>query len=150
VHVNNVAPTVTAPSAQSSNEGENHSFDLGSFSDPGSDSPWSVSVDWGEASGVAVGPKSHTYADGPNDFTVHVTVTDKDGGADTKTFAVHVNNVAPTVRLDPSNDQSVDEGTTHTYKYTVSDPGIYDTFTVDTNYPSCGTNGTVTGTPTTT
>jgi PKD repeat protein len=97
---------------------------------------------------VAIGPKSHTYADGPNDFTVHVTVTDKDGGTDTKTFAVHVNNVAPTVTLDPSNDQNVDEGTTHTYKYTVSDPGIYDTFTVDTNYPSCGTNGTVTGTPT--
>ena len=37
--VANVAPSVTAAADQSSNEGESHSFSLGSFSDPGDDTP---------------------------------------------------------------------------------------------------------------
>src|SRR5439155_497750 len=47
VNVANVAPSVTAAADQASNEGASHSFDLGSFTDPGDDSPWHVSVDWG-------------------------------------------------------------------------------------------------------
>src|SRR4029450_1036983 len=35
--VNNVAPSVTAAAAQSSNEGSSNSFSLGSFTDPGPD-----------------------------------------------------------------------------------------------------------------
>ena len=71
----------------------------GTFSDPGFDSPWQVSVDWGDSarrpttrSPVAAPPRtsasgqSRTPTDGPNDYTVTVTVTDKDGGSDTKTF----------------------------------------------------------------
>ena len=153
VTVDNVDPSITAPSDQSSNEGENHSFDLGSLQRSGLRQPLEVSVDWGDsspttdyqitgsgaASSLAIGPKSHTYIDGPNDYTVSVTVTDKDGGSDTKTFMVHVNNVAPTVTLDPTNDTSVDEGSTHTYKYSVSDPGINDTFTVDSGIRSAAT-----------
>src|SRR5205823_9637830 len=105
VNVTNVPPTVTAPAAQSSNEGASHSFDLGTFSDPGSDSPWSVSVDWGDGSPLTTyqitgsGPASRAAEDttahqslaGLICRPLHVTVTDKDGGADTKTFAVHVN-----------------------------------------------------------
>ena len=137
VQVANVAPSVTAPSDQSSNEGDSHSFNLGSFSDPGPDSPWQVSVDWGDGSGPtsfqvtasgavsgqSLGSKTHTYADGPNDYTVTVTVTDKNGGVGDTTFSVHVNNVAPTVTFSAANDQSVNEGSTHTYTYTISDPG---------------------------
>ena len=48
--VNNVAPIVTAAADQSSNEGDSHSFALGSFTDPGPDGPWSVDVDWGDGS----------------------------------------------------------------------------------------------------
>ncbi len=49
VTVNNVVPTVTAPANQSSDEGENKSFSLGSFSDPGTaDNPWTVNVNWGD------------------------------------------------------------------------------------------------------
>ena len=40
-----------------------------------------------------------------------------------------VNNVAPTVTLAAGNDLSVNEGTTHTYGFTVTDPG-QDTFSV--------------------
>ena len=47
VHVANVAPSVTSAADQSSNEGENHSFALGSFTDPGPDADWSVDVELG-------------------------------------------------------------------------------------------------------
>src|SRR5439155_12984876 len=72
VTVNNVNPAVAAPADQSSNEGENHSFSLGSFGDPGADSPWSVDVDWGDGSSHttfsktttgSLGSQNHTYAD---------------------------------------------------------------------------------------
>src|SRR3954463_3443089 len=41
VTVNNVAPAVTAPANQSADEGASTSINLGSFADPGPDSPWS-------------------------------------------------------------------------------------------------------------
>src|SRR5205823_4271512 len=134
VAVANVAPTVTAPADQNAAEGASTSIDLGSFSDPGPDSPWTVNVDWGDGSANtsftasttgALGTQNHTYADGPATKTVTVTVTDKNGGSDFKTFKVTVNNVPPTVSL--SGAANVDEGTTHTYTFTVSDPGD-DTF----------------------
>ena len=54
-------------------------------------------------------------------------------------LSVHVVNVAPTAHL--SGDDEVNEGTTHTYTFTVTDPGT-DTFTVNTpDYPDCGTGG---------
>src|SRR3954471_4138080 len=108
VAVANVNPTVTAPANQNANEGASTSFALGSFTDPGPDSPWAVDVDWGDSSPHAafnmtltgsLGSLNHTYADGPATpaRTVSVKVTDKNGGSDTKTFTVQVANVAPTV-----------------------------------------------------
>src|SRR5207248_1835279 len=85
VQVANVAPSVTAPADQSSNEGSSHSFALGSFTDPGDDSPWHVTVDWGDGSFATtfdvsatgtIAAQDHTYADGPSDHTVTVTVDD--------------------------------------------------------------------------
>jgi PKD domain len=150
VTVSNVAPTVTAAANQSSDEGSSTSFTLGSFTDPGAnDSLWAVDVDWGDGSAHTtfnatsagtIAAKSHTYADGPNTYTVKVKVTDKDTGTNTAQFTVTVNNVAPTVTLDPSNDLTVNEGSTaHTYSYTISDPGVDTVTGVST---SCGTNGT--------
>jgi hypothetical protein len=144
VQVANVPPTVTAPPNQSSNEGENHSFTLGSFTDPGDDSPWHVSVNWGDGSPATtfdanatgtIAQQSHAYADGPNTYTVTVTVNDGDDSA-SKTFSVTVNNVAPTVTL--SGDQSVAEGSTHTYSYSTSDPGS-ETFSRDAQSCDGGT-----------
>ena len=84
VTVANVAPVVSAPAAQTASEGTSKSFALGSFTDPGADSPWQVTVAWGDgtshtvfnaASAGSLPPKSHTYAtDGL--FTVTVTVND--------------------------------------------------------------------------
>jgi PKD domain len=147
VAVANVAPSITAPAGQTADEGASKSFDLGSFSDPGTDANWTVDVDWGDgstssftrATDGSLGNAPHTYADGPATETVTVKVTDKDGARDSKTFTIDVNNVAPTATLSSTNDTSANEGSVHTYTYTVRDPGDDTIASVTT---SCGANGT--------
>ena len=71
-----------------------------------------------------------TFPDGPASSIVSVQVKDSDNAnSNTATQTVTIANVAPTVRLSATNDLLVNEGTQHTYSYTVSDPGI-DTFSV--------------------
>src|SRR5207248_3077025 len=133
VAVNNVNPVVLAPSDQSSNEGENHSFSLGSFGDPGADSPWSVDVGWGDGSPHttfsktatgSLGSQSHTYADNGS-YTVTVKVTDKDGGSGQATFKANVANLAPNVTA-PA-DQNANEGAAQSFNLgSFSDAGAND------------------------
>src|SRR5205085_22158 len=151
VQVANVPPTVTAAASQSSHEGSSHAFDLGSFTDPGSESSWSVTVDWGDSSTPSsfqvattgsLGSLSHTYADGPNDYTVKVTVSAPNGGSDSKTFSVHVNNVAPTIAI--SGNASVNEGSSYSLTLgNVTDPG-QDTVSSYVVHWGDGTTGTYT------
>ena len=108
VTVANVAPDVTPPADQTASEGTSKLFDLGSFTDPGADSPWKVTVAWGDSSAATVfteataGPitdKTHTYADNGT-YTVTIAVAEENGtgpGSDTATFQVVVANVAPAV-----------------------------------------------------
>ena len=81
--------------------------------------------------GTGAGSFQCFFADGPATTNVTATVTDSDGATDTdnQVVVVTVNNVAPVVTLAAGNDLSVDEGSQHTYNFTVSDPGA-DTFTV--------------------
>jgi Concanavalin A-like lectin/glucanases superfamily/PKD domain/Matrixin len=105
VHVNNVPPTVTAAANQTATEGVAQTFNLGSFTDPGADSPWAAEVDWGDgsahttftatATGTLAG-QPHTFAE-EGTYTVTVKVTDKDGAADSKTFTVGVSDFTPLV-----------------------------------------------------
>jgi hypothetical protein len=49
VTVANVLPALTVPSEpQLADEGTVKPFSLGSFTDPGLDGPWTVTVDWGD------------------------------------------------------------------------------------------------------
>src|SRR5205085_2090769 len=131
----NVPPTVTAAANQSSDQNTDAKCTLGSFTDPGAnDGPWHVSVDWGDgspattfdaASPGALAAQHHTYADGPHDYTVTVTVTDKDTGSDHKSFSVHVNNVPPAVAA--AANQSAFEGTDTSFQLgSFTDPGVND------------------------
>jgi hypothetical protein len=135
VTVKNVPPTVTAPGDQASAEGSSTSFGLGSFSDPGPDSPWAVTVDWGDGSPTStppdktstgsLGSASHTYDDNGS-YTVKVTVTDKDGASGSTTFKANVSNVPPTASL--GNNGAVDEGSPATISFSGhSDPSSADT-----------------------
>ena len=78
------APKVTAPAAQKATAGAAKEFNLGSFTDPGTSGPWSVTVDWGDgmsptqfniAASGALGTRSHKYSKSGS-FVVVVTVND--------------------------------------------------------------------------
>ncbi len=79
----NEAPVVTAPANQSGTAGAAQSFNLGSFTDAGP-SPWSVDVNWGDATAHttfsasaagSLGTSTHTYAS-TGSYSVTVKVTD--------------------------------------------------------------------------
>jgi hypothetical protein len=86
---------------------------------------------------------SCTFPDGGNSSVVSVKPTNAKGTpGPTVSQTVTVRNVAPTVALDPGNDLSVSEGSSHNYSYSISDPGQDTVQSVST---SCGGNGTKVG-----
>jgi VCBS repeat-containing protein len=152
VTVANVAPVVTAAANQGANEGAGTSFNLGSFTDPGADSPWAVTVDWGDASSNttfnqsatgSLGTASHTYADGPATRTVTVTVTDKDGASHSATFTVTVANVAPASVSVLATPGVLNENNSATLNGSFTDPGTADTHTVVISWGDGSANTTI-------
>src|SRR5206468_3963913 len=75
----------------------------------------------------SLGTRTHNYDDGRSTpYTVTITVTDKDGGSDTKTFSVAVVNLPPTATL--SNNGPVNEGSAATISFSGQhDPSSTDT-----------------------
>ena len=134
VAVNNVAPTLTLSGAATVDEGSLYTLTLSS-SDPGTDTIASWSINWGDgpAEVLTGNPASatHTYADGPNSYTIAATATDEDGTFNANTQAVTVNNVAPIV--DAGVDATINEGSTFTSSGSFTDPGA-DTWTATVNY----------------
>ena len=116
-------PQLYAPSyLQQSYEGKEQLFYLGYFEDPGSGSPWEVSVDWGDGTTVEtftgeeayaefypyyeLEAQAHTYADsGTYNVTVTVTEGDEDPSSDTGTFEVTAEAVGE--RPDAVDDGSI-------------------------------------------
>lgn len=101
VSVANVAPLLSAPLNQSTTAGNAKVFNLGSFSDPGAEGSWSVTVDWGDdtlpaaVTAAAPGPLNalHSYA-AAGTYNVGVTIDDGDA-SDEQGFQVVVNPAAP-------------------------------------------------------
>jgi PKD repeat protein len=143
ITVANLAPVVAGQFDQSSNEGQNASFDLGSFTDRGkNDSPWKVHVDWGDGSSSdladrtaqgALDNASHTYADNGS-YTATVRVIDKDGDSGNGQFHVTVANLAPQVTA--AADQNATEGTSTSFNLgSFTDAGANDSpWAVDVNW----------------
>jgi Bacterial Ig domain/PKD domain len=142
-NVSYVAPTVSLNGPNAADEGQTKTYTY-TVTDPGNDPP-TISTSCG-ANGVKSNEVANsfdcTFPDGPASSTVEVTADDGDptNNIGTDEIAVQVANIAPTANL--TGEPNVDEGSTHTYTYTVTDPG-QDGFTVDTGYPTCGTGGTV-------
>ena len=138
VTVADVAPTLELPDYYHANEGEEVDLsDLGAyFTDPGYNNThtnppqiqsFTYQVDWGDGtdpeSGDATVDSSgiggtfghidatHTYAD-DNVYAVTVSVTDDDGGQDTKTMQVSVYDNEPSLSI--GGDAAVDEGSPYT------------------------------------
>mgnify|MGYP000948042177 CR=1 FL=1 len=127
ITVRNVAPALTVVGDQSIGVGVTLSItDIGTFTDPGYTDTFEYSIDWGDGTATDTGVPdvdtsggpgtpaggsfdgSHVYAaDGV--YTVAVTITDRDGGEDTKTFDVTVGDTAPALTV--VNDQVTTEGT---------------------------------------
>jgi hypothetical protein len=154
--VANVAPTVTLSTGNALwvPEGQTRTYNY-AISDPGVDTVESVVVGCGtggdkvsETHTDTTGSVECRFPDGPAGPTVSVGATDSDlAPSNTATQGVTVTNVAPSVTLANTNDLSVNEGTQHTYAFTVTDPGV-DTF--DIAATGCGANGTLVGTAVTT
>jgi hypothetical protein len=105
---------VTAPANQGTNQGPSASFHLGSFTDPGPDSPWAVTVDWGDGTGPttfavtatgSLGSQPHVYAL-QGTYTVTVRVTDQDGATGSTTFLVTVN-ATPAAPVGPGQTATI-------------------------------------------
>lgn len=122
VTVNNVAPTVEAGADQTADECSAVHF-TGSFTDPGSADTHTYFWDFGDGgTATEINPR-HEFGDN-GIYTVSLTVTDDDGGVDSDTLTVTVNNVAPTVVLHaPTSGALAAIGEPLPFEATVSDPG---------------------------
>ncbi len=160
--VNNTAPTLTLSGPSLINEGSTYTLHLSS-SDPGADTISKWTITWGDGTPAQVvngNPSSatHTYADGPNNYTINATATDEDGTwPGGNTISVNVRNVAPTIAISGAN--TVQVGSSYTLNLgAVTDPG-QDTVThyvvhwgdgTSNTYTTAGTKThTYTGGPTT-
>jgi PKD repeat protein len=131
ITVTNVAPSTSINGAPATSP-EGTEIDLtSSVQDPGSADThtyaWSVTKDGSPyASGT-----DENFSFTPDDngsYVVTLTVTDDDGGTDTGTATITVNNVAPAASIDDAPETSA-EGTEIDLTNTVTDPGSADTHT---------------------
>jgi hypothetical protein len=122
--INNASPTLVISGADSVNEGSPYTLDL-AVSDSGTDTIDHWTVNWGDGNVETVSGNpssvSHTYADGPNTYTISATATDEDGTHSANTISVSANNIAPMLTL--SGGDSVAEGSLYTLDLAASDPG---------------------------
>src|SRR3954468_15200962 len=132
VTVKNVAPFVDLTGPTMINEGSPGSWTLGPVVDPGTDTVSQYIVHWGDgntdtftAAQIAAMSNTigHTYADGPNNFTISLDLVDEDGThSAVDTLGVAVKDVAPFVDL--TGPTTVNEGSTGSWSLgPVVDPG---------------------------
>ena len=133
VIIDNVAPTVTAPANQNALEGTAEQLNLGSFTDPGADGPWQVTIAWGDgatstfavATAGSIGLQSHIFAEDAT-YSVQITVDDHDSGVHSAMFDVVVARVDRTLAI--SGPASINEGRPYRLTLSSTDPGA-DTIT---------------------
>jgi len=126
--IDNVPPTISLSGNATVNEGSVYTLNLGVVTDPGQDTITSYTINWGDGASDSLtgNPENttatHSYADGPDNQTHNVTVTDEDGTFLAGSLSVQVLNVTPTIAL--SDDTDADEGSSHTLNLgTITDPG---------------------------
>ena len=106
--VNNVAPTVNAGDDQTAIENQEIIFN-GNYTDPGILDTHTIEWDLGDGTVVEneLNP-THTYTT-PGSYIATLTVTDSDGGTDSDTLEIQVNNAAPEI-TEITGDTNTTEG----------------------------------------
>ena len=127
--------TVSVVDGQSTAEGATFAANLGTFSDSlGNDSPWSISINWGDGSAATnfsanttgtIPSKSHVFADNGS-YSMTESITSASGASSAKTTQVTVANVAPTVSP-PQGPFAATVSNALTLSATASDPSPIDT-----------------------
>ena len=121
VTVNNVAPTITNLTGDTSvKEGDTVNFSA-TATDPGSDTITYI-WDFGDGSETVKGAEaSHVFRDN-GIYNVTLTARDEDGGETAQTLEVTVENIAPTF-TEINGKTTVNEGEVVDYSATATDPG---------------------------
>jgi Ca2+-binding RTX toxin-like protein len=123
--VNNVAPSIAADNAAVTVDEAQTAANTGTFGDPGLDT-LGLAASVGVVTDNGNGKWSWSFAtnDGPDQTqTVTITATDSDGAATSTTFALIVDNVAPSIAADNAS-VTVDEAETAMNRGTFGDPGL--------------------------
>ncbi len=123
--VQNVTPTIALGGSGAAIAGQTYTLALGAVTDPGTDTPTSYLIDWGDGSAVqtvAAGSASatHSYASAGS-FTIAVSVVDEDGTFAAGSTAVAVTQPSATLSLEAGPNASLAEGSTFTRSINFSD-----------------------------
>jgi VCBS repeat-containing protein len=126
--VDNIAPVITISGDASVDEGALYTLNLSAITDPGDDTISDCMVEWGDGNtsdclAAINGSLTHVYADGPNNYTLSIDLTDEDGiYSDVDSHNVSVGNVAPVITL--NGNPHVNESALYTLNLSaVTDPG---------------------------
>ena len=131
--VSNVAPVATInPIAVNIDEGDQVDF-TGLFSDVGTADIVSIEWDLGNGDIATDTLSASTTYENEGIYTVTFTATDDDGGSDTATLNVTVNNVAP-IFISATLPNSIREGEAGIYSAVFTDPGVNDILTYTWNF----------------
>jgi MYXO-CTERM domain-containing protein len=123
-------------------EGDSFSFAC-TATDAGTDDIVSYTLDMGDGTTALGAVASHTFAD-DGTYTVTCDVSDHDGGTDSASLTVIVQNVAPTL-TSATTSVTGDEGETLSFAATATDPGDDTiTYTWDFGDGDTATGGTAT------
>ncbi|MEP4380244.1 MAG: PKD domain-containing protein, partial [Alphaproteobacteria bacterium] len=159
--IGNVAPTVTLGAVDSIVE-DGVATLTATVADPGTADTFRVDIDWGDgnietitlpasATGSQTFSATHQYLDDDptatlsDTYTIDVSVEDDDGGVDSASTTVQVDNVAPEV-TGIALTSSIDEDDYATLSGTIVDPGTQDTFTLDLDWGNGETSSIALGT----
>ena len=131
VTVNNVAPEVTAGADQDAKEGDTVRISA-SFVEVGSEDTHTATIAWGDGTITELAnvgsPLTASFVYGDDDkFTVSITITDNDGGENTDSLEVDIDNVAPIVVPGPDQSAFVNANVSIGAEFT--DRGTQDTHT---------------------
>ena len=158
--VGNVAPIIATMTLDTEiNEGDTATL-AGTITEPGSLDTLTLAINWDDGSAVQNVPLiagstsfsvTHVYVDDDptatkfDDYTVSVTLTDKDSGTTVvpSTATVTVDNVAPSTLVLTPSTTTPNEGSLMTLSGTFVDPGTADTHTVVINWGDGNTEPTI-------